>query len=73
MKKLREELPYVKRYFQTLTMEMEEEDNDGLLESSVGSYEVQKEWNEKEYRQLIINFNRNQAQYCKVYLYCLHA
>ena len=41
-------------------MEMEVEDNDGLSESSAGSYEARERWDKKE---LIINFNRNQAQY----------
>ena len=62
-KKLREELPYISRYFETLPADMEIEDNDGLPESSAGSYEVREEWNEEEYRKLMINFNRNQAQY----------
>ena len=39
-KQLKEELPYTKRYFETLPMEMEVEDNDGLSESSAGSYEA---------------------------------
>ena len=42
---------------------MEIEDNDGLSESSVGSYEAREEWTEEEYRKLMMNFNRNQAQY----------
>ena len=42
-------------------MEMEVEDNDGLSESSAGSYRAREEWNEEEYRRLRINFNRNQA------------
>ena len=42
---------------------MEIEDNDGLSESSAGLYEAQEEWNEEDYRKLMINFNRNQAQY----------
>ena len=42
---------------------MEIEDNDGLSESSAGSYEACEEWTEEEYRKLMINFNRNQAQY----------
>ena len=42
---------------------MEVEDNDGLSKSSAGSYEAREEWNEEEYRKLMINFNRNQAQY----------
>ena len=40
-------------------MEMEVEDNDGLSESSAGSYKAREEWNEEEYRRLMINFNRN--------------
>ena len=62
MKRLREELPYVKRYFETIPMEMETEDSDDLSESSVGSYEACEEWNEEGYRKLLINNNRNQAQ-----------
>ena len=62
-KQLKEELPYIKRYFETIPMEMEVEDNDGLSESSAGSYEAREKWNEEEYRKLMINFNRNQAQY----------
>ena len=62
-KKLREELPYIGRYFETLPADMEIEDNDGLSESSAQSYEGREEWNEEEYRKLMINFNRNQAQY----------
>ena len=42
---------------------MEMEDSDGLSESSAGSYEACQEWNEEEYRKLLINYNRNQAQY----------
>ena len=42
---------------------MEIEDNDGLSESSAGSYEAREEWTEEEYRKLMMNFNRNQAQY----------
>lgn len=42
---------------------MEIEDDDGLSESSAGSYEAREEWTEEEYRRLMINFNRNQAQY----------
>ena len=42
---------------------MEIEDDDGLSESSAGSYEAREEWTEEEYRKLMINFNRNQAQY----------
>ena len=37
---LREQLPYVKQYFETIPVEMEIEDNDGLSESSAGSYEA---------------------------------
>ena len=62
-KKLREELPYINRYFETLLASMEIEDNDGLSESSAGSYEAREEWNEEDCRKLMINFNRNQAQY----------
>ena len=62
-RQLKEELPYIKRYFETIPMEMEVEDNDGLSESSAGSYEAREEWNKEEYRRLMINFNRNQAQY----------
>ena len=39
-KQLKEELPYMKRYFETILMEMEVEDNGGLSESSAGSYEA---------------------------------
>ena len=42
---------------------MEIEDDDGLSESSAGSYEAHEEKTEEEYRRLMINFNRNQAQY----------
>ena len=42
---------------------MDIEDNDGLSESSTGSYETCEEWNEEDYRRLMMNFNRNQAQY----------
>ena len=38
-------------------------DNDGLSESSAGSYEVREERTEQDYRRLMINFNRNEAQY----------
>ena len=62
-KQLKEELPYINQYFETIPMEMEVEDNDGLSESSAGSYEAREKWDEKEYQKLIINFNRNQAQY----------
>ena len=37
-KRLREELPYIKQYFETIPMEMEVEDNDSLSESSARSY-----------------------------------
>ena len=59
-RQLKEELPYIKRYFETIPMEMEVEDNDDLSESSAGSYEAREEWNEEEYWSLMINFNRNQ-------------
>ena len=62
-RKLKEELPYISRYFETIPTDMDVEDNDGLSESSAGSYEARKEWTEKEYRKLMMNFNRNQAQY----------
>ena len=62
-KKLKEELPYISRYFETIPADMEVEDNDGLSESSAGSYEACEEWTEEEYRKLMMNFNRNQAQY----------
>ena len=61
-RKLKEELPYIRRYFETLPMDLEEDYNDSLSESSVGSYEAREEWDEKEYRQLMLNFNRNQAK-----------
>ena len=44
-------------------MDMGINENDGLSESSAGSYEARKEWTEQDYRKLIINFNRNEAQY----------
>ena len=62
-KKLKEELPYISRYFETIPRDMEIEDDDGLSESSASSYEAHEEWTEEEYRRLMINFNRNQAQY----------
>ena len=62
-KKLKEELPYITRYFETIPTDLDIEDNDGLSESSAGSYEAREEWTEEEYRKLMINFNRNQAQY----------
>ena len=62
-KKLKEELPYISQYFETIPADMEIEDNDGLSEYSAGSYEVHEEWTEEEYRKLMMNFNRNQAQY----------
>ena len=61
-KKLKEELPYISPYFETIPRDMEIEDDDGLSESSAGSYEAHEEWTEEEYRRLMINFNRNQAQ-----------
>ena len=42
---------------------MDIEDNDGLSKSLAESYEACEEWTEEEYRKLMINFNRNQAQY----------
>ena len=48
-KKLREELPYINRYFETIPADMDIEDNNGLLESSTGSYEAREEWNEEDY------------------------
>ena len=62
-KKLKEELPYISQYFETIPTDMDVEDNDGLSESSAGSYEAREEWTEEEYRKLMMNFNRNQAQY----------
>ena len=62
-KKLKEELPYISQYFETILTDMDVEDNDGLSESSAGSYEACEEWTEEEYRKLMMNFNRNQAQY----------
>ena len=44
-------------------MEMEVEDNDGLSKNSAGSHKAREEWDEEEYRNLVINSNRNQAQY----------
>ena len=63
IKKLKEELPYITRYLETIPTDMDIEDNDGLSESLAGSYEEHEEWTEEEYRKLMINFNRNQAQY----------
>ena len=62
-KKLKEELPYITRYFETIPMDADIKDNDGLSESSAGSYEACEEWTEEDYRKLMINFNRNEAQY----------
>ena len=62
-KKLKKELPYITRYFETIPMDTDIKDNDGLSESSAGSYEACEEWTEEEYRKLMINFNRNEAQY----------
>ena len=44
-KKLKEELPYISQYFKTIPTNMDIEDNDGLSESSAGSYEAHEEWN----------------------------
>ena len=63
MKKLREELPYICHYFETIPTNADIEDNDGVSESSAGSYEACEEWTEEGYRKLMINFNRNEAQY----------
>ena len=63
MKKLREKLPYISRYFETIPIDADIEDNDGMSESSAGSYEACEEWTEEGYRKLMINFNRNEAQY----------
>ena len=38
-KKTYKELPYISRYFKTIPTDMEIEDDDGLAESSAGSYE----------------------------------
>ena len=62
-KKKLKELPYISQYFETIPTDMDVEDNDGLSESSAGSYEAREEWTEEEYRKLMMNFNRNQAQY----------
>ena len=62
-KKLKEELPYITQYFETIPMDTDIKDNDGLSESSAGSYEAHEEWTEQDYRKLMINFNRNEAQY----------
>ena len=62
-KKLKEELPYISQYFETIPTDMDIEDNDGLSESLAASYEACEEWTEEEYRKLMMNFNRNQAQY----------
>ena len=40
MKKLREELPYICHYFETIPTDADIEDNDGVSESSAGSYEA---------------------------------
>ena len=53
----------ISRYFETIPIDMDVEDNDGLSESSAGSYEAHEEWTEDKYRKLMMNFNRNQAQY----------
>ena len=63
MKKLREELPYISRYFETIPIDADIEDNDEVSESSAGSYEACEEWTEEGYRKLLINFNKNEAQY----------
>ena len=42
-KKLKEELPYISRYFETIPADMEIEDDDGLSESSAGFYEAREE------------------------------
>ena len=62
-KKLKEELPYITRYFETIPMDADIKDNDGLSESSAGSYEAHEEWTEEDYRKLMISFNKNEAQY----------
>ena len=58
-KKLKEELPYITQYFETIPTDLDIEDNDRLSENSAGSYEAREEWTEEEYRKLMINFNRN--------------
>ena len=40
MKMVREELPYAKQYFETIPLEMETGEDDGLSESSAGSYKA---------------------------------
>ena len=62
-KKLEEDLPYITQYFETIPTDLDIENNDGLSESLAGSYKACEEWTEEEYRNLMINFNRNQAQY----------
>ena len=62
-RKLKEELPYIAQYFETIPMDTGINENDGLSESSAGSYEAREEWTEQDYRKLMINFNRNEAQY----------
>ena len=47
---LREKLPYAKWYFETIPAEIKTAENDGLSESTAGSYEAREEWNEEEYR-----------------------
>ena len=62
-KKLKEELPYIAQYFEKIPADTGINENDGLSESSAGSYEAREEWTEQDYRKLMINFNRNEAQY----------
>ena len=62
-KKLKEELPYITRYFETIPTDGDIKDSDGLSESSAGSYEACEEWTKEDYRKLMINVNRNEAQY----------
>ena len=45
-KKLKEELPSITQYFETIPADMDIEDNDGLSESLAGSYETCEEWTE---------------------------
>ena len=47
-KKLKEELPYITRYFETIPMDTDLKDSDGLSESSAGSYEACEEWSEED-------------------------
>ena len=60
---MRQELSYISQYFETIPADMDIDDNDGMSESSTSSYEACEEWTEEDYRKLMMNFNKNQAQY----------